>query len=882
MPQESLKSVVYRSFLTCDDPKGVVECGTIRISKRGSGTIEKKIESQKPNDSKSKTSLAHNVEKEKRALKGSTDDFQSSPSSLQLMEVSREARKLNEMIDSWSKGLSYDGHSKDIAKDLLKGALDLQDSLVMLGKLQEASRYMAKLKKKQKGKSERGTVSEVGTERSDQLGDHQNGFQKPRLSTDGSSRDCYEELRRVIKESFVKQNLLPNSITQEKNLFRQRNSDVAFKIPFTSSSSSQSSIFEPLHYSSTESSVSSATPPMKVKSPNLIAKLMGLEEFPSKPLQRTTQKQSESEKIPNQRRSMFDIDRPMFKKPSLVVQAEDHGHRKLKEILDTMQFKGLLRSNSVKRIKSQLSQLDDSYPRQKLLSDDNPPIVLIKPLYVPHLESDAQNESSFQKEEVLDVKMMSKKPKAKEQVPSKNLAHKKGSINSKNPGRKKEAEEIPIKKHSQEGVKHHKDVYTRPEEKDSNAKKASGRMKDMVSPQPQRREAFHQSVNAAVTRKMPIEKGAARAKNVPRIQDQVKVTPARTKIPESGSICATKQIPRERSSTSSNMSNCATQIRVNGSNGGKRRLVKKEKPASEPPATEVIAEKCKEDENIIGLVIENDSLLVNCSPVDHPKEDTYSSEVLIGECGSNSESSVCDTMLLNSEIEEDPKTGEGFIFHDMLLNSEDEEDHKTGEICISDDMLIKSENEDLKTVEQVGNHCLSEADNKDFNTETSLEALLLSAPAFFSHAKELFDISVNGTTTLQTFCNDDSLISEQRLSIDCANELTERRSLSDLRVFNPLLQNLMGKIRSFISLDQLLKEICNGVEVLKSYSKFAGESYPIDSLYVMLERDMKCGGLVSGMWDMGWRNGFSLDDSEQVVQEVETLIFSGLIEEVFS
>ncbi|KAF8402618.1 hypothetical protein HHK36_010707 [Tetracentron sinense] len=46
-----------------------------------------------------------------------------------------------QMIDSWSKEMRFDGQSKDIARDLLRGAFDLQESLIMLSKLQDASTF---------------------------------------------------------------------------------------------------------------------------------------------------------------------------------------------------------------------------------------------------------------------------------------------------------------------------------------------------------------------------------------------------------------------------------------------------------------------------------------------------------------------------------------------------------------------------------------------------------------------------------------------------------------------------------------------------------------------------------------------------------------------
>jgi len=141
MPQDGLRSVVYRSFVTCDDSKGVVNCKTIKKSRTGSQQMDHKNESQRTRKN-SNTAMAYYMEREDMVSKGFTEEVHS-PSSFQVMEVSRGAQKLNQMIDSWSKGVIFDGQSKDIAQDLLKGALDLQESLVMLGKSQEASLYMS-------------------------------------------------------------------------------------------------------------------------------------------------------------------------------------------------------------------------------------------------------------------------------------------------------------------------------------------------------------------------------------------------------------------------------------------------------------------------------------------------------------------------------------------------------------------------------------------------------------------------------------------------------------------------------------------------------------------------------------------------------------------
>ncbi|XP_047328919.1 uncharacterized protein LOC124932344 [Impatiens glandulifera] len=246
MRQDSMRSSVYRSFVTCDDPKGVIECGTIRKSKFCSKKLEEEEE-----ETVAKVIRRGKKKNQKQEEDGEDDDDDDErlrrrrSSSLQLNEVARDALKLNRMADSYSNRSSFDGNSKDVAKDLLKGALDLQESLIMLGKLQESSTKMAKLKKKKK------------EEHNDQI----LGFQKQRLSVHNGyySQDCFDELREAIKEGLAKQNLL----------LRRRNLDMASTSSTTHSSSSSSSMIE-----------NSQT--RLPGNPNLIAKLMGLDHIPAR------------------------------------------------------------------------------------------------------------------------------------------------------------------------------------------------------------------------------------------------------------------------------------------------------------------------------------------------------------------------------------------------------------------------------------------------------------------------------------------------------------------------------------------------------------------------------------------------------------------------
>lgn len=405
MPQDGSKSAVYRSFFSCDDPKGVADCKTSRKSK---AILQKPTEDKVvvvDHQRKQKNldmSFSHNEDRKEDMVSVSTggSDLRHNPSAtVQLREVSRGAHKLNKVIDNLSKGLSFGTQPKDIAKDLLRGALDLQESLEMLGKLQEASQNMVKLKKNHKEKAnnnnnnnggpgiERTTSDRFGMERtstSDRFGYlNKMAFQKPRLSVDGSSRDCYDELRDVIRESFGRQNLLPKDSVEEKSHFDKRKSHSEDKFDFPSSSSSQSSMFHSHEFESFDSSLSRSQEE-KSKGSNVIAKLMGLEEFPAKTWQSIMEKEKNDKQLDHYRPT-FDIDLPMAREPHPNFQkAVDPRIRRRRttseELFETLHFEGLVSDKATHGSKHYRHLSNVSDWRTTGFYEDAPPIVIMKPL----------------------------------------------------------------------------------------------------------------------------------------------------------------------------------------------------------------------------------------------------------------------------------------------------------------------------------------------------------------------------------------------------------------------------------------------------------------------------------------------------------------------
>lgn len=200
----------------------------------------------------------------------------SSTSSFKLLHVSNETQKLNQMIDSWSKGVNLDDQSKNIAQGLLKSTLKLQESMAMLSRMQEASKFMAQMKKAEVKPNEKHNRKDDNVNHKSSGLDacnyrSMNHLHHTKFSVDGSAstdsfrylnkvhrdglsakalsstkecsfreggyqavrtgfgrfqnanyKNCNEETKKVIKDSLAKQNLLSISSDEKKKHFGKR------------------------------------------------------------------------------------------------------------------------------------------------------------------------------------------------------------------------------------------------------------------------------------------------------------------------------------------------------------------------------------------------------------------------------------------------------------------------------------------------------------------------------------------------------------------------------------------------------------------------------------------------------------------------------------
>ncbi|TMW96523.1 hypothetical protein EJD97_007217 [Solanum chilense] len=643
---------MYRSFVTCDDPKGVIEGKTIKKSK---------IDLQNSED--------HKV-------------------------------------------------SKDFAKNLLKGAFDLQESLVMLGKLQEASEYVTGLRKRESN------VTGVGKTKPERVvADHRYNnkveFGKSSLSVD-RSRDCYDELREVIRDSLARQNLLPPCCASEKARSGRRKVDLYQDFPSTSfTSSSETSIEKacvadarklvmspelPSTSSSQFASFDCSRDKEKPKVPNLIARLMGLEEIPSTPLH---QKQVEKDMIFKPTRPIFEIDLPKAKKLSVVNQKGDPKRRTLDGIIETMQFKGLLRCKSSNVISHQL----------KSSAADAPPIVIMRPVYTPELQAERFS-SSIRDENPLDTKNSFGKRNLKEEsAPVNFTVHRK--MHTRNIQKSSCISEKGSKDHSEETLPLTKNRASSP-----------GRTK-----QP-KKEVIGKRVER--TQRAPGAKRSGEMKNAgpdntTKVQDQSKRTTAKVTKPEKKSNAPEKLVASQRSADSKRITAVVSQNSRN-----RKKNVKTDKSVKSSSIVPIVENMEQNYERDSDITITNltSSEEPPCEEVAEISKSVVTDNLKNGEC-----SAIESTMTL---IQCD---------HNIPLM-----EHTRYQI-----RQDSTEKENLKS-------------------RATTRHILLSNESFLSRAEELFDTDAWEPTVWKTISVDNEM-PNSTLVLACANELLEnKRSQSALTI----------------------------------------------------------------------------------------------------
>ncbi|ESW32565.1 hypothetical protein PHAVU_002G333000 [Phaseolus vulgaris] len=192
---------------------------------------------------------------------------------IQINEISKGAHKLNQILRACSNGLNMDTYSIQFAKELLQGAIDLEESLRMLVDLQN-SQFMVTSQKKN-----RITLLEEDNEDNDDTGMEMQ-LTRPTFSFDKHTTQNTQQLGKAI---FMQR---PITLTSSKEGNNSNNENKTVKRQVSQKRSTKTSSISTSGIKNvngiSEGKNLTVSNPEKGRIPNVIAKLMGLDILPDR------------------------------------------------------------------------------------------------------------------------------------------------------------------------------------------------------------------------------------------------------------------------------------------------------------------------------------------------------------------------------------------------------------------------------------------------------------------------------------------------------------------------------------------------------------------------------------------------------------------------
>ncbi|CAN4122834.1 unnamed protein product [Withania somnifera] len=211
-----------------------------------------------------------------------------SVSHVHINEVSKGIQKLNQILRACSNGLSFDRNSIEVGKELLKGAMDLEESLRMLVNLQEASDHMIK----PQSKNWITLLDEDEDEDEDVKIVDQKQLDLPRFSFDNPSRNSY--ITTGTTKNDIKQRLMTMTYPDQTPKLHEKQPLSTKKPVSHKRPTSCAPDFKNLDQKNQSSGTKSGSGKGRIS--NVIAKLMGLNELPQKEDNKASRKGSDPQK----------------------------------------------------------------------------------------------------------------------------------------------------------------------------------------------------------------------------------------------------------------------------------------------------------------------------------------------------------------------------------------------------------------------------------------------------------------------------------------------------------------------------------------------------------------------------------------------------------
>ncbi|KAL5715242.1 hypothetical protein ACHQM5_017088 [Ranunculus cassubicifolius] len=748
-------------------------------------------------------------------------------SHLHIKEICKGAQNLNQILKACYNGLSFDVYSTDIGIELLQGAINLEESLKMLVGLQQSSDYMVTPPRRQQ------KIRLLELEENDEA-NKKKQVDRPKFSFDKP-----------------KNKVPAQTLTKYTYHRRSASCDTFTSLPAVKKASE--------------------SPPTNGRIPNIIAKLMGLEELPP-PSNVGSQQKDRHPKQGVKPRNNFE--RNLQGSAKKGEQVKWNSKKPALQKIVHAERPSTAPETSLVLYVDKTRSTQDPFERKVRQGDENKQILKLSPRTKEKQENPAPRKQVAQATpkplETINVKQEKEGAKKEEKGNAHNRVFAKS--HSGNTPKKPRSQDTKEKPRTQNKKIMHSSITT-PESKNLQKKLI---YMDKARP-----------IKKASTDSIDNRKTAS--EYLPRRR-----TSARDRGADAQDVSAPIKAGGTEQPTHIQLAEKVDKIKVhNGVNPRKEEeVVRIENDFKSKTLKDSVSEESRSPHSIIRSSKSADL------GFDLPTEAQIEAD--------------CISDLGTPVIEESPRLNELEIYsqnptvQDNIINVSNSQKASTispdgDQTLMSSDMeLFPIEvNHNLAPLEIAPNHielledgelsvCKSsprdpqQHDNHEQLTESEkhLKQILVNSQRFLNAAKALFGLQIP-VGMLQS--NEHKYSDEEnKVALDCGYEVMKRKGRKHEFTLHPWANVSIGTLR-ITCLDDLVKDLHVDLEKLKVSTK--PESNELDvanSLHEMLQKDIKNNESdVNCMWDLGWGDTmFAYLEKDEVVKDVEKHVLNGLLDEL--
>ncbi|PON40485.1 hypothetical protein PanWU01x14_297270 [Parasponia andersonii] len=845
-------------------------------------------------------------------------------SPIQIEEISKGAMKLNQILRACSNGLNFDRYSIEIGKELLKGAIDLENSLKMLVNLQEASGYMVSPQKKKN----RIKLLEEGEEDDDESTANiaeEWKLDLPRFSFDKPSRNSIQEFGRTGHKQRLP--ALTNSTEQYNNFNHDsqlvaapRSSSHSRSISYGSNARSLSTLSERKNQPSPSDSKSE-----KARIPNVIAKLMGLDKLPetdnststtqknfsSRPKdERETSRRATQEEttkivghkakgpenlVPPKKQKVVEVSKnPVSHITSFVRYKEKNmpAHVNFEVVIDDEQspWENSQASTSVTRSEKAMTRRDE---QQNV-------VVQLKQSSPSRMDNKKQSSSSQRKSQ---SNLEPQQPLMPRKLVSEEREQGGKQVSQ---ARKQKGSEIMPKsssKPARDGINlQQKQTHSNQEKmnkrsvkKASNAiqteRRPNGRVQDddMVRERGSAESNFDKDSNNS----NPDQILSPGVQEPESIKEKPRIPPVMDEKAVHVPIIQREKVARVHKSESSRRIDVVA--RRNGTLSNMARAARHQSSILKDVKSKRV-EKLRDirPEEAEPRIIKSNRIMATKQPMDLAQEllkketdnaytlDTSNEDdhKCLREPEAPASNESCQIAIPITQEDqapfcEDQEPQSGGDVPNEVIGPHNEE---TKEISFEPQLKQEKTIENIKPSEQRLEEPLTE-------TENHLKQILIKSQLFLNTAEALFKLDIpidvlnaGGHDHDHQYHNED-----RKLKLDCGYELMRRKGRKQELALHPCVKTAISFIMT-TTFDGLVKQLTKDFDKLRSYGRNGAVDCEADHEYLprMLESDVyNKDPHVNCMWDLGWNEGmFAFIEIDEVVRDVEKYLLNGLLDDI--